>query len=542
MQLPNVPGRYTPSPPLGLPSRFGRYRLTQLLAVGGMSQVYLAKAFGAEGFVKPLVIKRLEPALADNPNITNLFINEAKLLVSLNHGNIVSVFDFGRVGDDLYMAMEYIHGASLRMLINSLEQSGEQLDVQLAAHITTEICKGLDYAHRKTDAGGRPAGIIHRDIKPTNILLSNEGEVKIVDFGVAKLADRMESGGQLTGTLAYMSPEQAEGLAVDPRTDIFSAGLVLYEMLTGQRIYIGDTATEMLNMARSAEIPILPDQVPRELQEVAIRATRRAPGERFSSAHEMEQSLSEYLLLARSAGGVMDSLSPASKLAALMKRLPLEPQAPDDDEEEEDEPIPEEPGPVQVSGLLEEQHPPDLAMIRNAAETFHSEFWTRILQEEQQGTRGVSLRLWIGGGVVGAVVLALVVVGLFWWLGEDPPAGAGRSSTTAGDTKTAPTDHEGVWGLELTVSPDAGKHSRARASTRRRVRQSRHGFLDVNSVPWSNVIIDGRRMKRPTPILGLKLKTGKHTIVLVNRERKLRKRFQVWIRPGVTTRKFVRLK
>jgi serine/threonine protein kinase len=300
----------TLEPVLSLPRRFGRYRLTRLLAQGGMAQIYLAKAFGAEGFVKPLVIKRLTPSLTANQYFANLFINEAKLLVTLTHGNIVPVFDFGRVGDDLFMAIEYVNGASLRQVQTALTQMDEQLDRELVAYIGAEVCKGLGYAHRRTYLRGQPAGIVHRDIKPTNVLISLDGEVKIVDFGVAKLAGRVESHGQLTGTIAYMSPEQAERRVVDHRTDIFSTGLLLYEMLTFRRAYDVESPREALSLARRALVPPLPDDVPQELRDIVQRATQREPDQRFASAQEMEMALSDFLLRARAArGGETDSPS-----------------------------------------------------------------------------------------------------------------------------------------------------------------------------------------------------------------------------------------
>ena len=550
-----------PAAPLQLPARFGRYRLIRLLAVGGMAQIYLAKAFGAEGFVKKLVIKRLDPNLAKNPHFTSLFINEAKLLVTLNHGNIVPVFDFGRVDEDLFMAMEYIAGASLRNLVQALRQDSRFLDRQLAAHIATEVCKGLDYAHRKNDELGRPAGIIHRDIKPTNILISLEGEVKIVDFGVAKLAGRMETGGMLTGTLAYMSPEQAERQAVDPRTDIFSTGLVLYEMLTGQRAYVCETALDMLALARKADLPPLSDDVPAELRAIVEKSTCRDPSGRYASAHEMEQALSEYLLLARSAGSTVDSVSPASKLSALMKELPqtiLGPAAELEDDSDEDLELELvlEPPEEEVSGLQDGSMlvPVDLNLIRDAAETFHSEFMTRVLMEEDE--RPPPRRwVWLAvGAAVGltavAVAVAVVLVlrarphppptpivslELDWGVAVSLPDDAAPldAAVATGTDAGAPVE-DAAGGMDSAPPADSGR--------RRPGRRHRFGYLNINSIPWSNVTIDGRRQKRPTPLLRIRLRAGRHTVVLENREQSLRKTLKVWVRGGTTTWKVVKLR
>jgi serine/threonine protein kinase len=542
-----------PSPPLPLPCRFGRYRLTRLLATGGMAQIYLAKAFGAEGFVKPLVIKRLDPRLADRSRFTALFINEAKLLVTLNHGNIVPVFDFGRVDDDLFMAMEYIPGPSLRRVLEVLSESGELLEPQLCAHVATEICKGLDYAHRKSDDSGRPAGIIHRDIKPTNVLISREGEVKIVDFGVAKLAGRAEGERQLAGTLAYMSPEQAELQAVDPRTDIFSTGLVLHELLSGLRAYSADSPLDVLALARKAELSELPDTVPAELREVVERATRSEPADRYATAHEMEQALSEYLLLSRSAGSTMDAVSPASKLGVLIREASIDPDLAlaDDgsgDEEESDTEVDDEVD----SPLPLDDRPPDLALIEAAAETFHSEFMTRVLQDEDEEAEPASVRRWplfaAGGGAL--VLVGAVLAAVLWWGGDPDGASNGQADATAlaghggGNAGPGSADPKGIHRDDFPPEYVSKTRARARARRRRRPRASRaaHGFLNLNSIPWSRVTIDGKRMPRPTPLLKVKLRPGPHKIVLENRERRLRKRITVRIRSGATTWKVVKLR
>jgi serine/threonine protein kinase len=512
------------------------------LATGGMAQIYLAKAFGAEGFVKPLVIKRLDPRLAKRQRFTALFINEAKLLVSLNHGNIVPVFDFGRVGDDLYMAMEQIPGPSLSQVLKSLSERGDHLDAQLCAHVTAEICKGLDYAHRKTDDSGRPAGIIHRDIKPTNVLISREGEVKIVDFGVAKLAGRAEGERQLAGTLAYMSPEQAERLAVDPRTDIFSAGLVLHELLLGRRAYTAASPLEVLALARKAELPALPDTLPEELRTVVQRATRPDPAERYASAHEMEQALSAYLLRSRSAGGTMDAISPASKLGELIREAGIDPEvSPSADEGAENEEASDvEEEQVDGSAALDDR-PPDLAMIEQAAETFHSEFMTRVLQEEAEPAP----RRWpLLAAMGGVLVLALAALSLVLWWGLKSDREQAVSAATGNDAQKPPAEiHRDDFPPEyISKTKKPKKPKKPRVRRRPLANTAPHGYLNLNSFPWSRVTIDGKRMPRPTPLLKIKLRPGVHKIVLENRERGLRKRITVRVRSGATTWKTVKLR
>jgi serine/threonine-protein kinase len=526
-----------------------------MLAAGGMAQIYLAKSFGAEGFVKPLVIKRLDPRLAKTPYFTRLFVSEAKLLVTLSHGNIVPVFDFGRVGEDLYMAMEYVRGASLSQVLQAARQAGQHLDVPLAAYIAAEICKGLDYAHRKADDAGRPAGIVHRDIKPRNVLVSYEGEVKIVDFGVAKLASRMEGGGYLAGTLAYMSPEQAERQVVDPRTDIFSAGLVLYELITNDRAYAGQTPVEILAAARRAAVPAIPDDVPQQIREIIRRATERDVTSRYASAHEMEQELGEYLLVARATHGIEDTevISPASRLSQIMAALPL----PDEGAEAlrvgsdaEEDPGPQ--GPEEMSGSVEFADPPDMAMIQNAAETFHSEFLTRVLQAELTATVQRPTRLYAAAAVLGFLSLVAIIVLVLWPAGTHQRQPVRKTaavppphSVPAGDSRPRPAitarQVPDARPAKAQVEPPRVSPIAPRKPPGEGPARPVFGYLYLNSVPWSDVTIDGQPVERPTPLLRHKLAPGRHTVVLVNREHNLRKTLTVRIRRGATTWKVVNL-
>src|SRR4029450_2271011 len=215
------------------PKPFGKYFLIEKLATGGMAEIYKAKNFGVDGFEKLLAIKRILPHCSSDKEFITMLIDEAKLSVALSHTNIAQVFDLGKVGTDYFISMEFVDGINLRELMNRAKETGAQLPEDISVYIVSEICKGLDYAHAKKDTDGNPLNIVHRDISPQNILISYEGEVKIVDFGIAKAATKahVTQHGALKGKLLYMSPEQAWGKALDKRTDNFSLGVVLYEML-----------------------------------------------------------------------------------------------------------------------------------------------------------------------------------------------------------------------------------------------------------------------------------------------------------------------
>ena len=536
---------------------FGRYELTRLLAVGGMAEIYLARAFGAEGFVKPLVIKRLDPGKSGNERASQLFINEAKLLASLNHSNIVPVFDFGRAGDDLYIAMEHVRGASLRDVLKALLAQGQLFSPTLAAYVVAEVCKGLDYAHRKA-LGDDSRGIIHRDIKPRNILVSDEGEVKLVDFGVAKMASWLDAG-HLTGTLTYMSPEQAERQAVDARADIFSAGLVLFELLSGYPAYRGALPAEVYRKARQAVVPSLPEEIPEALGAIVKRATDRDPKQRFASAQGMESSLAEFLLQARSRDESLAGRSLASRLASLMGALPLERHGYGDAGIATPPAgvVPRAsggagPGSAQPERAPELQGPPDLGLIKDAAETFYTEFMTRVLA--QQGRR--SLRR--AALVAGPLAIVAFTLGLLFFRTAGKPPGSAPSpplpaahATKAPGPTTSGRPHAAERKLVAGPAsvPAATQASKGRAprppSALARLRSHRpsgFGTLNLNSVPWSRVTLDGKRLSRPTPLLGLRLRAGWHQLRLDNAQRGLSHSLRIKIRAHRTTTKFVRLR
>ncbi len=281
------------------PKQFGKYLLLQKVAVGGMAEIYKAKTYGVDGFEKELAIKRILPHCSADKDFVNMLVDEAKLSVLLSHANIVQVYDLGKVGDDYYISMEFINGVNLRDIINSCREVKRTLPTEIAVYIASEICKGLDYAHRKTDSQNRPLGIVHRDISPQNILLSYEGEVKVGDFGIAKAAMNISHtmAGILKGKIAYMSPEQAMGKAIDSRTDIFSTGILIYEMLTGQKLFTGESQFEVLKKIRTMHITAedLPDSVPEALKPILAKTLAYEPEERVQHAGDLQIELTKHL-------------------------------------------------------------------------------------------------------------------------------------------------------------------------------------------------------------------------------------------------------
>ena len=277
---------------------FSRYYLIDKLAVGGMAEVYKAKLFSNHGFEMLLVLKKILPHLSANEEFVQMFVDEAKITVELRHQNIVQVFDFGRYDENYFIAMECVAGKDLKTLLKTLSARGDFIPVELVVYIVHEICKGLDYAHKKTDASGKALGLVHRDVTPANILISYTGEVKIADFGIAKARTSVYNtrDGVLKGKYEYMSPEQASGETVDYRSDIFEVGILLHEMLTGRRLFHTDSDTKTLELIKSGIYPEPIERHPRvtpRLNQITMRALQRNAATRFADAKAMQSALAE---------------------------------------------------------------------------------------------------------------------------------------------------------------------------------------------------------------------------------------------------------
>ena len=289
------------------PVLFGKYQLLERLAQGGMAEVFKAKSHGVEGFEKVLVIKRILPELGDNPDFVEMFINEAKIAVTLSHANIVQVFDLGRADDSYFIAMEYVAGYDLATVLRLGKAHHDPLPTELAVYVVSEIAKGLDYAHRRRDSRMQPLHIVHRDVSPQNVLLSNEGEVKLTDFGIAKAkttVDRRREGEvsdddlSVKGKYAYMAPEQARGEPVDGRADLFALGSVLYETLAGVNPFQSPSPYETLKAVQAGNHRALADaapQLPEELCSIVDRAMCAGATGRQDNAGQLYEELIQFL-------------------------------------------------------------------------------------------------------------------------------------------------------------------------------------------------------------------------------------------------------
>jgi TonB family protein len=409
-----------PVAPTG-PREFGQYTLLERVAVGGMAELWKARMKGVEGFQKTVAIKKILPHLTDSADFVTMFIDEAKLAAQLQHNNIIHIYDLGKIGDDFYIAMEYVEGKDLRSILNAGRAQHAPLPMGLALFIAARLASALDYAHRKRDFDNRELGLVHRDVSPQNVLISYEGDIKLCDFGIVKAVSKASKTqmGALKGKLQYMSPEQAWGKPVDGRSDLYSLGTLLFETLTGQRLFAGDTEISVLEAVRESRVQrprALDPALPEEVDALVAKALARDPDERFQSAGQMQKEIEK----------VLYSLHPTpsqADLAAYMHRLftvearggaaaaGVAPAATD----EERAALAAHPGAAPAR---------EVAAVAPAAGAG--------VEEAREKGRGL---------LVAAIAAALVVaVGLYFWLGRPRPA-----------AETAPAP-----GAAVVAAPDAG--------------------------------------------------------------------------------------
>jgi hypothetical protein len=304
-------------PRSGSTTSFGRYLLLDLLGEGGMAQVFTAVTFGAEGFRRTFVVKRLRAELSRDPAVVAQFIDEAKLGSTLVHSNVIPVFDFGKVGDEYYLAQEYILGRDMgRITARSLERLERPASVTTILYVAAETLLALEYAHSKLSDSGRPMGIVHRDVSPSNILLSARGEVKLFDFGIVKAEGRVTKTqhGVVKGNVSFMSPEQARGTSIDGRADLFSLGLVIYYCLTGDVLYRGETTYELLVKAATGPGPDELARIaalPAPCAAIVGKALEVNPDRRYQSAAEFAAALAPH-----TAGGAAAAAATVATLFA----------------------------------------------------------------------------------------------------------------------------------------------------------------------------------------------------------------------------------
>ena len=542
------------------PTTFGKYYLTEKLATGGMAEIYLAKLLGPGGFEKLLIIKQIRPLFGSRPEFVELFVQEAKTLVSLSHGNIVPVYELGVLDGTYFIAMEYIDGPTLAELTEAAPRRGQEIAPAMAAYICSELLKGLDYAHRKA------SGVIHRDLSPRNVMLSRDGEVKIVDFGIAATVDdnlhaREAKDEQPVGSFPYMSPEQVQRQPLGTATDLFAAGILLWETLAGAKLFARDTPEETLRAVVEADIPApstLNPKVPAELDAICARALRRDPAARFASAGEFHTKLTRYLY-------TVEPTVTATALSALVARTC--PPVPRSAKMSGDTP-----GPMgQTPPIGERTRPMQRRHPRGTTQTFatHVQF-KKVLEratpllgvdaipelvETIEGRtaadadRAVAAAEEAAGAVdpdtprsrawIGLLVLAVAAGGIFgaMWL-----AGRGGSGTADAGAIAAVELDAAVTAVAIDAGVATGIVDAAPVVDARKVRRKPDaaprprgtGTLVVLAEPWGTVYVDGKQVG--TASGKFEVAAGPHKVRVVARDGVTEKVFNVDVKAGKETK------
>jgi serine/threonine-protein kinase len=514
----------------------GKYELVSRLALGGMAEVFLAKAAGPMGFEKTLVVKRILSHLAEDPTFVQMFLSEARLAAQLNHPNIVQIFDFGEADGEYFLAMEYIDGPNLRALVKKARAVGQPLPPALCARIIACACEGLSFAHDFQDpTTGEPLGLIHRDISSDNILVSRQGAVKVVDFGIAKAAGQSHhtQAGVIKGKVSYLSPEQIRGRPLDRRVDVYALGVVLYELLTGRKPF--DAKTDASLMQAILSEPVTPavkhrPELPVPLQRILERALAKDRERRYPNCRAFQLELEEFIL---STGKPVGSYELSQFITQLSSPNGLPSSAWKDTGE-----IPAQASTREEPDTLPAQ-PPAIVYPSSGADSGPSKLPSKWIP----ALVGAALLMAGGGYLAGsstgraepfplpppeATTVAQPI--LTATAPSKRPSGApAPSSTPATSEASAPPPAEPVVeqqaqqpAADTSAQTAPRKDSPARSSTARAKREdtrastSRTGTLRLVVRGWADIWVDGEKKGRVPPVNELKLSAGRHELQLIN--------------------------
>ncbi len=289
---------------MGGPVQFGQYTLVRKIATGGMAEIYLGRQSGTGGFERFVVIKRILPHLTENPEFVRMFIDEMRVAAYLDHPNIVQIYDFGAVGEQYFISMEYLEGRDLRRIMRKASAQDQRIPLGFALCALARVCEGLYHAHTRKDHEGRPLNLIHRDVSPQNVMATVQGAVKLLDFGIAKAESQLTEtrSGVLKGKYSYMSPEQASGKPLDHRSDIFPLGTMLFELTTGRRLFTADNELGVLRLVAEADVPLpsaIDPSYPPDLERIVMKSLALRPEDRYSNCRELQHDLEGFVLRRR---------------------------------------------------------------------------------------------------------------------------------------------------------------------------------------------------------------------------------------------------
>lgn len=521
---PATGGRRDATLALHSPAVTSRYQLLGLIARGGMAEVHLARVEGEAGFQKWVALKRILESYGHNAQIEKMFIDEARLVAKLSHPNLVQVFDFGRDEQGLFIAMEYVPGPNLAQVLRVLRKAGERPPEAPMLDAVIQILRGLDHAHRLRGDDGAPLGLVHRDVSPANVLLTSDGVAKLADFGVARAAERLGEAtraGKTRGKVAYMAPEQARSKPIDARTDVFAAGLLLWEALSGQSCYQAEGDAALLRKAAHAEVRTLGSvgvEVPAPLNAALATALEADPGKRFASAAAMADALESYhreafpKYTAAALGAVVQralgAMPPLAHLAV-----------------EVEAPAPAEPDPVARVRRPRAAVPE----TRPATDAATEPRMSSELTADPAGSRAEVGKSGRGRAVALSVVaIALGIAGGLVYVDRSsgavqPPPTSLPPPAPLAPPPTPVVDHAAV---------DAKKSRAVEVRTAAPQAGDGTGYLSVKCEPWCDIRIDGHFSGRRSPASRIPLPAGRHTLQLVNPTVNLSRRAVVEIRAG----------
>jgi serine/threonine-protein kinase len=520
------------------PQNFGKYQLLRVLAQGGMAEVFLAKQVGPEGFEKVVVVKRVLPHLSRRPDFVEMFLDEARLNASLSHPNIVQVFDFGLAQGQYFLAMEYLAGEDLSTIYRQSVAAGRTVPPEIVALMGAAACDALHYVHGAVAENGEPRRIVHRDISPSNIIVTYQGTVKILDFGIAKAEGKLveTQQGTLKGKYAYMSPEQALSEPLDGRSDLFSLGAVLYEMLAGARLFQREGHLALLKAV--TEETILPPSmrrpdVPPEMDQVVMRALARDKTQRYQTAQEMRRDLDQFLA-ARTYVPAQSQLQ--QYLLELFgeshvrdrSRLPTTGGASSATVSSRPRP-PQEP-PLELDNKKRSESRPRSMSSASGARG-------NPVMKRRPSRFSLPPLSWM---LVLAALVVVTYLAMNWVMARifEPSAGEMAAATARAripaavmEKKQAPSPPPldlGPDKVDQPVEPSAGLAIKAPSEAHRRtaakhtplvpLEKPPHGYgtLSVACSPWCHIYVDGLDTGRNSPVSGMKLTAGRHELRVVN--------------------------
>lgn len=455
---------------------FGRYVLIQKIALGGTAEIFRAKLLGIEGFEKEVVIKRILPPWSANPQFISMLIDEAKILVKLQHDKIVQVFELGREDDLYYISMEYVRGWDLRHIFKHAKEDSKTFHLSECLYILTEILTGLDYIHKQTDKHGRNLEIVHRDISPQNILISTEGKVKITDFGIAHARSRSfeTATGVIKGKFSYMSPEQARGENLNLKTDLFACGILLYEMLCGQKLFQGKKDLELLDEVRNfkAADTLKNTLVPKPLWNILHRALAEETQHRYSSAQEFLQDIQS----------AAQQLGESKGEAVFLKRLQKLPPPDSENAKLPFKTIQNVEAHTQAIVSREWVSDTSMEITRSLEHAFDA---NTDRNKAPPLKSGFSSKKWMRG--IGLFIFIIFAAGFFIFQTRAP-----QNPEMAVIAKPAPESQSVIAESQpLTVQPEIKTETKASPQTKREILPIQKGNLSVRASPWGKISVSG---------------------------------------------------